>query len=171
MPIAQRLSQLSAKSGPTVTQTDYYFDDSHSTLEKSDKALRLRCQMQEGKQKNIFSFKGPRQGGEFKRRREIQFGIDNVERAIELFSSLGFEKSLAFQKRRQVWHVEDCEVALDELPLLGTFVEIEGPSEEKIAGVQAKLGLASLAHIPDSYATLMCRHCEQKGLRKREIYF
>jgi adenylate cyclase class 2 len=170
-PIAHKLSQLGAKSGPILIQTDCYFDDSNSTLTQSDKALRLRNERQEGSQKNILSYKGPREKGSFKRRQEIQFGVDNVEEAINLFAALGFGKSLIFQKRRRLWHLENCEVALDELPFLGTFVEIEGPSEEKIASVQSKLDLANLPHIKESYATLMWRHCEQIGLEKREIYF
>jgi adenylate cyclase class 2 len=170
-PIARKLPQIGAKAGGAVLQTDYYFDDDKGTLAKSDKALRLRNEAQDGKEKNVFAYKGPREQGRFKRRQEIQFGTDNVEQAIALFAALGFEKSLVFQKRRQLWQLEGCDVALDELPLIGTFVEIEGPSEEKIAQVQSKLGLAALPHVQESYATLMWRHCEQTGLGKREIYF
>jgi adenylate cyclase class IV len=76
-------------------------------------------------------------------------------------AAIGYKKSLAFQKKRRVWRLGGCEVALDELPLIGYFVEIEGPGEKKIAAVQKKLGLADLPHIQDSYAVLM-----QRKLRK-----
>jgi adenylate cyclase class 2 len=154
-PVVQKLSQVGAKSGTTVTQTDYYFDDTSGSLSTSDKALRLRHEVQDKNEKIILAYKGPRESGQFKRRREIQFGVDNAPQAIAMLSALGYEKSLVVQKRRKLWYLESCEIALDELPQLGMFVEIEGPSEEKIADVQSRLGLAHLPHIKESYATLL----------------
>jgi adenylate cyclase class IV len=46
-------------------------------------------------------------------------------------------------------------VALDELPALGSFVEIEGPDDERIADVQARLGLAKQPHVARSYAQMI----------------
>jgi adenylate cyclase class IV len=46
---------------------------------------------------------------------------------------------------------------LDQLPLLGDFVEIEGPDEEKIATAQEKLGLSDLSHIAEGYASLVAK--------------
>jgi adenylate cyclase, class 2 len=154
-PVAQMLAQIGATAGGEVVQTDYYFDDAAGSLAKSDKALRMRKEVQECKEKTILAYKGPRENGQFKRRTEIQFGVDNAQQAIALLSSLGFEEAMVIQKRRMIWWLEGCEIALDELPHLGTFVEIEGPSEEIIAAVQAKLGLADAEHIKESYAILM----------------
>jgi adenylate cyclase, class 2 len=161
-PIAQKLAQIGATAGGEVVQTDYYFDDAESSLAKSDKALRMRKEVQEGKEKTILAYKGPRENGKFKRRQEVQFGVDNAQQTIALLGALGYEKSLVIQKRRKLWWLEGCEIALDELPQLGTFVEIEGPSEEKIADVQSRLGLAQVPHIKESYAALIWRHNEAK---------
>ena len=84
-------------------------------------------------------------------------------------AAIGYKKALAFQKKRQVWRLDRCEVALDCLPLLGSFVEIEGPDENKIAGVQKKLGLADLRHIPESYAVLMERKLRELGRDDAEV--
>ncbi len=46
---------------------------------------------------------------------------------------------------------------MDELPLLGSFLEIEGPDDKKIADVQKNLGLANLPHITESYASLVAK--------------
>ena len=161
-PIAQKLAQIGAKAGGEVVQTDYYFDDASGSLAKSDKALRMRKEMREGIEKTILAYKGPRESGKFKRRQEVQFGVDSSEQAAMMVAALGFAQSLVIKKHRTLWWLDGCEVALDELPYLGTFVEIEGPSEEIIAGVQAKLGLAHLPHIKEGYATLMRRHNETK---------
>jgi adenylate cyclase class IV len=67
---------------------------------------------------------------------------------------LGYEKVLVIEKKRRLWQLGGCSVALDQLPLLGTFVEIEGPDDKIIADVQNDLGLADLPHIAKSYAQL-----------------
>ena len=161
-PVAQKLKQIGAIFGGSVFQTDHYFDDTSGSLTKSDRAIRLRCETRDAIVKNILAYKGPREAGEFKRRQEIQFGVDTTEQAMAFLAALGFEKSLIVRKRRKVWHIEGCEVALDDLADLGAFVEIEGPSEEKIAGVQSRLGLAHLPHIKEGYAALMRRYNETK---------
>ena len=59
------------------------------------------------------------------------------------------------EKRRRLWRLGGCEVALDELPTLGSFVEIEGPDDERITDVQARLKLAKLPHVAKSYAQMI----------------
>jgi hypothetical protein len=58
---------------------------------------------------------------------------------------------------------------LDELPLLGSFVEIEGPDAESIANVQKKLGMSDLPHIVESYACLMQQKLRQLGKEQRQV--
>jgi len=84
---------------------------------------------------------------------------------------LGYEKALIFEKKREIWQLDNCRVCLDELPLLGSFVEIEGADEERITRLQEKLGLGDVLHIPRSYATLMREELERKGISRREIFF
>jgi predicted adenylyl cyclase CyaB len=72
-----------------------------------------------------------------------------------LLSELGYEEMLVVEKKRRLWRLDRCEVALDDLPLLGCFVEIEGPDEKEIADVQERLGLLDLPHIAKSYAHLI----------------
>ncbi|MDO8301632.1 MAG: class IV adenylate cyclase [Sedimentisphaerales bacterium] len=161
-PIAQKLKQIGAIFGGSVFQTDHYFDDTSGSLAKSDKALRLRCETREAIVKTVLAYKGPREAGAFKRRQEVQFDVDNGEQAAIMLASLGFAESLVIQKRRKLWWLEGCEIALDELPQLGMFVEIEGPSEEKITDVQSQLGLADRPHIKEGYAILM-QKAKSKG--------
>jgi adenylate cyclase class 2 len=155
--VARRLRELGAEFLRNQLHTDTYFDDARTTLRKSDSALRLRRQLMGRKEQVVLTFKGPRRKGRFKQREEIQFEVGDARLAEEFFAAIGYKKSLEFQKKRRAWRLGGCEVALDELPLLGKFVEIEGPGEKKIAEVQKKLGLSCLPHIQESYAVLMER--------------
>ena len=73
----------------------------------------------------------------------------------KLLIALGYEETIVIEKTRRIWQLGNCVIALDELPLLGKFVEIEGPDEEQITGLQSNLGLADLPHISQGYLQLM----------------
>jgi adenylate cyclase class 2 len=155
--IESKLKNCGAEFIGKFVQSDMYFDDAKGIIRKADSALRIRRQLAGRKEQITLAFKGPRQKGRFKHRREIQFEAGSVESAEKLLAELGYKKAIVIEKKRREWRLGGCIVALDKLPILGSFVEIEGPSEKKIASVQKKLGLADLVHIPKSYANLMRR--------------
>jgi len=155
--IERKLAELGAEFLAEQLQTDYHFDDANTTLTKTDRCLRLRKQIV-GKSESFFlTYKGAKEKSSFKKRQEIEFEINDADSVRKLLSALGYEQSLVVEKKRRLWKLGDCEVALDRLPLLGDFVEIEGPDEEKITAAQEKLGLSDLSHIAESYASLVAK--------------
>jgi len=169
--IEKKLKALDAEFLRERLHTDAYFDDAQSSLRKADSALRLRHQLIGRRDQIVITFKGPRREGRFKQRQEIQFEVDDARLAEMFLEAIGYKKTLVYQKKRLVWHYGDCEVALDELPLLGKFVEIEGPGEKKIAAVQKKLGLEDLPHIHQSYAALMQKQIRRRGRKNNRVFF
>ena len=155
--IEHKLNELGAEFQAEQLQTDCHLDDSNATLTKSDRCLRLRRQVVDGSERFLLTYKGAKEKGNFKKRQEIEIEIRDADAAETLFSALGYEKVLVVEKKRRLWRLGGCEVALDRLPLLGGFVEIEGPDEEKIATVQKSLGLTDLPHITESYASLVAK--------------
>ena len=155
--IERKLPELGAEFLAEQLQTDYHFDDANTTLTKTDRCLRLRKQIV-GKGESFFlTYKGAKEKSNLKKRQEIEFEIKDADSLRKLLSALGYEQVLAIEKKRRLWQLGDCEVALDRLPLLGDFVEIEGTDEEKIANAQDKLGLSDLSHIAESYASLVAK--------------
>jgi len=169
--IKRKLAELGAEFLEEQLQTDYYFDDANAALTKGDKCLRLRRQMVGRSEKFFLTYKGAKEKNEFKKRREIEIEVGDADSAQKLLSALGYEKVLVFEKKRRIWRLGDCVVALDELPLLGAFVEIEGPDDKTIADAQRNLGLANLSHIQESYAFLMDEKLRQLGKEEREVFF
>jgi adenylate cyclase class 2 len=160
--VEQKLTELGAEFLTEQIQMDYFFDDSDATLTTGDRCLRLRRQTVEGSEKFILTYKGPKEESNFKKRREIEIEIADSESMQKILLALGYEKVLIVEKKRRLWQLGRCAVALDRLSLLGDFVEIEGPDSEEIADVQQKLGLAELPHIEKSYAQLIK---EEQGKR------
>jgi adenylate cyclase class 2 len=167
--IERKLTEIGAEFVEERLQTDTYFDDSNAALKNSDRALRLRRQRSGQTERIFLTYKGAKEKSDFKKRREIEIEVASGDSFEELFSALGYEKALVFEKKRRVWRLGDCEIALDELPLLGYFVEIEGPDSKSIADVQKNLGLSDLPHVVESYACLMQQELNQLGKDKRQV--
>lgn len=155
--VARKLRDSGAEYLGERLQNDTYLDDGRGTMRKADSALRIRRQFLKGREQVVITFKGPKKKGRFKRRKEIEFAVSDGYLAEKFLEMLGFKKAIVVKKNRREWKFDGCIVALDELPVLGSFVEIEGPGENRIASVQKKLGLGDLPHIPKSYANLMKR--------------
>jgi adenylate cyclase class 2 len=162
--IEQRLKELGAEFLAEQQQTDYHFDDAHRTLTSSDRCLRIRRQSVGGNQQFFLAYKGAKERSNFKKRQEIEIEIKDADSAQNLLAALAYEKVFTVEKTRRLWQLGGCWVALDHLPMLGDFVEIEGPSDGKIADVQKNLGLASVPHIPKSYAQLIKEELDRRGV-------
>jgi adenylate cyclase class 2 len=168
--IAEKLDGLGAEFRQEQTQTDSYFDDANRALTKTDRCLRLR-RLLVGKSERFFlTYKGAKEKNEFKKRQEVEIEVEDGNSAEKLLLLLGYNKALVFDKKRRIWRFGGCEVALDELPLLGSFVEIEGRDGKKIADVQRNLGLSDLPPILESYASLMEKKLRQLGKKEKEVF-
>jgi adenylate cyclase class 2 len=153
----RRLKAAGAKLAGNHLETNTFFDTPTAALRRADKGLRLRANRdaRTGRTVHIVTFKGPRRPGPLKRREEIEFVVDDPRAFTEVFAELGYAATLSFRKRRQSWRLSGCKIELDELPLLGTFIEIEGPSQPKILSVRKHLGLTDHPLIRGSYASLL----------------
>jgi len=155
--VTTKLVELGAKFLEEQLQEDSYFDDANRNLTETDRCLRLRRQSADDKEKVFLTYKGAKERDEFKKRQEIEIEVGDGNSAEKLLLLLGYNKALVFEKKRRIWRFGECEVALDELPLLGSFVEIEGRDDKRIADVQKDLGLADLPHTRESYASLVAK--------------
>jgi len=148
-----------------VLETNRYFDRPDGRLQSADCGLRIRTvepiagpdlvAPTAGAWAATVTYKGPRQGGPLKIRREEQFSTDDAAAAEAVLVALGMVNTLTFQKRRESWILDDCRVDLDELPGLGHFVEVEGPTEQAVADVVNKLDLHGLPMEPTPYSTML----------------
>lgn len=167
--IKRKLTELGAEFLQEQLQTDYHFDDANMSLQRSDRCLRLRRQWVNKSEQFFLTYKGAKEKSKFKKRHEIEIRIEDGDSIQRLLSALGYQKALVIEKKRQVWKLGQCEVSLDRLPLLGDFVEIEGPDEEKITSVQKTLGLSHTPHIRKSYSALIRAKLRKLGKDQKEV--
>ena len=153
--VEEKLQQLGARFVAEQLQSDIHFDDSNATLANTDQCLRLRRQVIGETTRYLLTYKGAKEKSNYKKRQEIEVEVGDAEAIQKLLSSLGYQQKLCVEKKRRLWRLGECEVALDRLQELGSFVEIEGPDDKQIAQVQESLGLADLPHTPKSYASMI----------------
>jgi len=168
------LGALREKGGTELgswVETDSFFDTKDRALLAADKGLRLRVAVDSNTKKleALLTHKGPVGHGALKKRQETQTGVADAQSMAMLLEQLGFVQWLKYQKRRQSWKIDECRVELDEIPHLGKFVEIEGPSDAAVMKVREKLGLAGLTLLKASYVAMLSDYLQERGQSKSEI--
>ena len=147
--VLARLASLGAIAALPVEQVDRYFNHPARDFGETDEAFRIRSVGDA----NCVTYKGPRVDSATKTRREIEVSfVDGSEAAsqmAEVWRSLGFHFVGEVRKTRTPlsldWRQRVYELALDEVPPLGTFLEIELLADEagRDAARDAILALAS----------------------------
>jgi hypothetical protein len=62
-------------------------------------------------------------------------------------------------------------VELDNLPRLGTFVEIEGPKDDTVLKVRELLQLTDRPLVRASYVAMLMTHLQEAGETTHEVVF
>lgn len=174
--VERRLREMGGEPFFDAIIGDSFFDTADGGLRAAGSGMRIRtarrCRIGGGDDNAAaITFKGPREGGAVKIREEIEFGVGDAAAARRLLERLGFVEQLSYEKHRRSWRIGECRVELDDVPLLGNFVEIEGPDEATIAEVQRELGLEGHAQEMRSYAAMLDEHLRDRGMRERYVAF
>ena len=162
--ISQKLRENNAAELAEIEQKDFYFDDMNKSLSDGGKGLRIRQQIASGIERVILTFKGKRKDSVYKVREEFEVEVSDLDKIMGILMGLGYQETLVVEKKRVMWHLNDCEVCLDDVELLGKFVEVEGPSEAVIQQTLEMIGLDGIDHIQAGYASMMAEKLKESGL-------
>ena len=166
--IEQRLHELKARLiQPRMHEVNLRFDNADNALRSSLRVLRLR---QDDKAR--MTFKGPsvEQAGGILSRREIEFVVEDFEKARELLEALGYRAVVFYEKFRATYDLDDTHIMLDELPF-GHFIEIEGEDAGKIHRIAGLLGLDWDAMVKAGYHALFDRVSGKFNLDPSQLSF
>ena len=98
---------------------------------------------------------------DFKHRIEFETQVADVDAMENIIEKLGYKLSVVYEKHRKIWHFEDVEVVLDELPF-GVYMEIEG-TIEAIGAAEKLLDVLDLKPEPRGYPRLTVKYGKLKG--------
>ena len=127
------LNKLSAKFVGEVSQKRYL----DNIIPKANgKWLRLRTN---GK-KTTLTYKSVEKNS-IDGTKELEIEVDNFENTNSLLELAGI-KNKGYQENNRVQYVlDDVEIDIDTWPMIPTYVEIEGKSEESVLNIIKKLGI------------------------------
>lgn len=160
-----------------VLETNIRFDLPDGGLRSEGRVLRLR---QDTEARLTYKSGSTNEQGVLSRR-EIEFVVEDFDKAGQFLEALGYQKMFYYEKYRTTYSLQTSEVLktsevsahimLDELPY-GKFVEIEGEIVETIRGVAESLDLKWDTAIPTSYHMLFEQLCaKHPELDRTELSF
>lgn len=168
--VEKRLEDSGATLGERVEQSDTYYSAPHRDFAYTDEAVRIRREkhqdiMGDGRTEEIanLNYKGPKIDTETKSREEFEVGIDDSGEMDAILTALGFEEFETVVKKRKKYEFRGCEVLLDEVEEVGSFVEVEKEADtegfeevrDEVSEVVEFLGLDPEDSIRKSYLRLL----------------
>ncbi len=146
--------------GAVFSREDFEVNELYGGGILDEKRAVLRLRKIEGK--TILTYKQRIDNNSaIKRQIEHETEIADAAAIEMIIESLGFEKAIVYEKRRQTWHFRETEIVLDELPF-GLFMEIEGSIAE-ITSVERLLKAEDFETEHETYPRLTAKLGKQNG--------
>jgi adenylate cyclase, class 2 len=165
--IKSRLLQLGARLiQGRILETNIRFDLPGARLRAEGRVLRLR---QDVDTKLTYKSASKNEQGVLSRE-EIEFVVEDFEKAKRFLEALGYEKLVYYEKYRTTYELNDTLIMLDELPY-GTFVEIEGETVDAIRAISNQLNLNWETAVATSYNALFDRARKALNLSMQDLSF
>jgi predicted adenylyl cyclase CyaB len=123
--ISNHLRNLGFEFKGSWEQMDIILDRPDASLFRSGRKIRIRVENELAE----FTYKGPFEGDtQASRRDEITIPIQNSDTNmwIKIFEALGFPVCFTVPKRRQLFIGRGVKVTLDDWPIIGYLMELEG---------------------------------------------
>ena len=151
--------------GGQLNQRDEYFDTRGENLKEQDFTVRLRSVNGNFK----VALKGPRiyLPGNVYQRIELEFSATNEGEIREQLARQGLTATAILEKQRWVISGKHAEIAIDRLPFIGSFIEVEGDAPSAIETVLASLQLSSKDAVRENYSELLEVKFKEIGLPLR----
>lgn len=162
-----RLRDLGAQLiQPRVLETNIRYDLPDARLRSEGRVLRLR---QDTAARLTYKSASQKEQGILSRE-EIEFTVEDFEKAKRFLEALGYERLAYYEKYRTTYELNETLIMLDELPY-GGFIEIEGENDKSIRRVADQLNLNWEAAAGTSYLALFERLCDIMRLSFRDVSF
>jgi adenylate cyclase class 2 len=165
--VKSRLDELAARLiQERILETNIRFDLPGAPLRAQGRVLRLR---RDTSAKFTYKSASTNEQGVLSRE-EIEFGVEDFDRAKRFLEALGYEKLVYYEKYRTTYELNHTLIMLDELPY-GSFVEIEGATVDAIRALAYELHLEWDSAIGTSYNALFDRVRVALNLSVQDLSF
>jgi predicted adenylyl cyclase CyaB len=138
--VSQLLADLDFKFVGSWMQTDVTFDRPDASLFNSGCKIRIR---RENGEMELTYKSSNRERTDVSVRTEtnIRISADQFDACSVLLEALGYPELFRVVKERQVWKRDAVKVTIDDWPIIGLVMEMEGP-ESELLELSSELGRA-----------------------------
>jgi adenylate cyclase, class 2 len=151
--IRSRLEELGARLvQERVLEANIRFDLPGAPLRAEGRVVRLR---RDTKVRLTYKSASENKEGVLSRE-EIEFVVEDFEKAKRFLEALGYQKLVYYEKYRATYELNETLIMLDELPY-GNFVEVEGETVKSIRAIASQLNLNWESTVATSYYALFER--------------
>lgn len=146
-------------------QRDTYYDTLDMQLQSKDFVVRVR----EHNGIAYVALKSPRiYLSEFVQKRiELEFVVNDIDNIINQIRSQDLKPIAVIEKKRITLKGNDFVIEVDELPYIGSFIEIESKSVDKVDEIYEKLHIEKLEKVKRNYGELLDEKLNEMGLPLR----
>ena len=154
--IEKNIIKLGAKLLKKTTQVDEYFGEIN-LYRKLGYSFLMRVRNEDNKKFMTYKGAESRKDGVWE---EYEFEIDNVEKTVKMFKSMGLEEVIVVKKYRKEYALDGLTICLDAIDNLGDFIEIESLDDRNInknslKSLLRKLGVEANQIIHKGYVTML----------------
>lgn len=155
--IVEKLERLGAKKMKDVLQRRMTFDFPDRRLDAMDAWIRLR-DTGDGKVELAYKCQAAKEGSGIAECEEVEFVVPDMETVERFLLLIGFERKSYQESKRISFTLDDLTFDVDEWPILPPFVEVEGPSHERVLEGVRMLGFEEKDTFPGSAGAIYEKH-------------
>lgn len=129
--VINKLKEIKAVFREKYVLEDHYYSMNGKDMSNSNELIRVRKKGD----KSELTFKGKCENqSNIWERVELTTSLGNPESMLKILESLKFNKLSVTKSNREIWNLDDVEIAIIEIfyPANIDFIEIEGPTKEKV---------------------------------------
>ena len=137
--VIEKLKEIGAVFREKYILEDYYFSLTGTDMSNTNELLRIR---KKGDKQEL-TFKGKIENeGNIWERVELNSGIEDADTVLKIFELLKLNNLSTNKSSREFWDLGDVEFVFSDItyPADISFLEIEGPTSEKVQETLDKLG-------------------------------
>lgn len=166
--LIEKLERLGCVMSDTNIQKDTIYVSDLNHIENTPESIFLRVR----KDNDKIQLNAKRHEKVMQSRKEVEFEVSSYEEANKFLELIGFEKWVEVNKERVHTIYKDCNICIDEVETLGSFVELEyvvdDETEEekilkKIEEIAKEIGIDTKEIVNQYYDEMIAERNKENG--------
>ncbi len=157
--IIKKLEEKNCKISEKLVQYDTIYVENLDNVESTEGSIWLRVR----KENDKIELNYKKQSKKLMESEEIEFAVSSYEKANLFLKSLGYKPWVEVNKTRRHTKYQDCNICIDEVEKLGSFIELEllinennnVDYEKQLLAIAKELNIDTTSRVNSHYDTMI----------------